>query len=126
MACDKFRMPCDKCAFAGCQDKCPGVNFWNEFCDRPKVDEDKILKEPIKKTFGKLFRSLQKFLPEVNFQSLSSNKVSTLKKTEIIMLLKAVRLKDKELVPPDYVNLTNENIGKMLYKVMIAIHENRE
>lgn len=126
MACDKFRMPCDKCAFADCQDKCPGVNFWNEFCDRPKVDEDKILKEPIKKTFGKLFRSLQKFLPEVNFQSLSSNKVSTLKRAEIIMLLNAIRLKDKELVPPDYVNLTNENIGKMLYKVMTAIHENRE
>lgn len=126
MACDKFRMPCDKCAFAGYQDRCPGANFWNEFCDRPKIDEDKVLKEPIKKTFGKLFRSLQKFMPEVNFQSLSSNKVSTLKRNEIIMLLKAIRLKDKELVPPDYVNLNNDNIGKMLYKVMITIHENRE
>ena len=49
MACDKYRMPCNLCDYAANQDICPGVNFWNEFCDLPKIDEDKILKKHVLK-----------------------------------------------------------------------------
>lgn len=126
MACDKCRIPCNSCDYATKQDFCPGINFWNDFCEKPLIPEDQILTTPptlSKRTFGKLFRSLQNFLPEINFDMLSSNKVSLLKRKEIIMLLKAIRMKNKEMVAPDYVNLKNEDLGRLLYKIMIKIHE---
>lgn len=127
MACDKYRISCEQCDFCAMQDRCPGVNFWNEICGYEKIDESKIVTQtPEKKKFGKLFTSLQAFLPELNLQRLSSNKVSLLKRTDITLLLKAIRLKNKELVPPDYINLSNEKMSKLLYSIMISIHENRQ
>lgn len=125
MACDKFKMPCNLCDYAGNQDTCPGVNFWNDFCGLPTIPEDKILKKPVKKVFGKLFNSLQQFLPEFNFQTLSSNKVSTLKRDEVVTLLKGIRLKNKELIPQDYITMKNEDMKSLLYKTMIEIYEKR-
>lgn len=125
MACDKFKIPCNRCDYAANQDICPGVNFWNDFCGLPKIPEDKILKKPVKKVFGKLFNSLQKFLPEFNFQTLSSNKVSTLKRDEVVTLLKGIRLKNKELIPQDYIIMKNEDMKSLLYKTMIEIYEKR-
>lgn len=125
MACDKFKTPCNLCDYVGNQDICPGANFWNDFCGLPKIPEDKILKKPVKKVFGKLFNSLQQFLPEFNIQTLSSNKVSTLKRSEVITLLKGIRLKNKELIPQDYVTMKNEDIKNLLYKTMIEIYEKR-
>lgn len=126
MACDKYRTPCNLCDYAMAQDKCPGVNFWNRICDLPEVKESEILTKPVKKNFGKLFSKLQEFLPDLNFQSLSSNRVSLLKRDEAIMLLKNIRHKNKDLVPQDYVTLNNDSIKKMLYKIMITIYENRK
>ena len=123
MACNKYRIPCNECQFKLTQDKCPGVNYWNELCDKPLVEEIEIINETGKKKFGKLFCSLQKFIPEFNMDTLSSNKVSLLKRKEKIALLKAIRQKEKDLVDRDYVNLNNENISKLLYVTMIRIHE---
>lgn len=126
MACHKYRIPCDECEFANFQDRCPGANFWNRLCGLTEIKEEDILSAVPKKTFGKLFRSLQLFLPEINFNTLSSNKVSSLKRNEVITLLKAIRHKNKELVQPDFVNLNNEEISKLLYRIMIIIHESRD
>lgn len=123
MACNKYRIPCNECQFKSTQDNCPGANYWNELCDKPLVEEIKITNETEKKKFGKLFCSLQKFIPEFNMEALSSNKVSLLKRKEKIALLKAIRHKEKDLVDKDYVNLNNENISKLLYITMIRIHE---
>lgn len=123
MACDKNRVNCNLCDYASKQDNCPGANFWNDLCEKPLVPENEVATSPEKRNFGKLFRSLQLFLPEINLQMLSSNKVSSLKRKEIVMLLKAIRTKEKSMVAPDYINLKNEDLSRLLYKIMIQIHE---